>query len=146
MDIMRLTKTGLAAFGLSCLLVLPAARAAAPTPLQQAVAQGKTLFTHATFGGNGTTCDTCHRDAGTANGVMPGGMTFPSLTSAAALFPRYQARTGHVVTLEDQINGCIRGPLRGKPIPYGGAKMRALVSYLTSLAEGKKIHMGGKLH
>lgn len=120
------------------------ARATGATPLKQAVLEGKHLFFHDTFGGRGMTCDSCHQDGGRGPTVTPGGSKFPSLTNAAAIFPRYSKRAGKVITLEDQIVGCIRYGLGGNPPASGSRKMSALVSYLTSLSQGMRVDMGGK--
>ncbi len=119
------------------------AHAALSAPLQQAVSAGKQLFMHATFGGSGRTCATCHQDAGRGPTVMPNGKRFPSIANAAALFPRYKSRTGRVITLEDQLRGCVRRGLGGQPPAYGSKTMNDLVAYITYLAQGKPINMGG---
>lgn len=117
---------------------------AAPSPLAQAIADGKHIFIHDTFGGRGTTCESCHKAAGMGPTVTPNGHKFPSLSNAAAIFPRYSPRAGKVITIEDQIRGCVAGGLGGKPPAYGSKTMRSLVAYLTSLSQGKPIDMGGK--
>jgi len=109
--------------------------AGTPTPLKEAVAHGKQIFEKATFGGNGRTCATCHAIG--AGGAM-------DLSSAAATYPKYSGRRGKVITLQDQIRGCVVGALKGKPPAYGSKDLRDMVCYLTSLSEGKPIHMGGK--
>lgn len=121
------------------------AQAAVTGPLAKAVAQGKQIFLHDTFGGQGRTCSACHQGAGLAATVTPKGSRFPNLSNAAAIFPRYSARAGRVITLQEQIRGCVKGALGGTPPAYGSLTMRALVSYLTSLSQGKPIDMGGKL-
>ncbi|MCL4540616.1 MAG: c-type cytochrome [Bacteroidetes bacterium] len=119
--------------------------AAATEPqLEHAIQKGKYLFIHSTFNGNGRTCETCHTAGGTEPGKMPNGKTIPSLSNAAAIFPRFNPRFKKVVTLEDQIRNCIIGAFHGKPPAYGSAEMNALVSYITSLSRGKPIDMGGK--
>lgn len=125
-------------------LAMSSAQAAISGPLAKAVAKGKDMFEHDTFGGGGMTCQSCHTAAGKGATVLPNGKHFPSLVTAAAVFPRYKARAGKVITLEDQIHGCIAGALGGKPPAYGSAGMNALVSYLTSLSQGKPVDMGGK--
>ncbi len=112
--------------------------------LEKSVAVGKALFIHGTFGGNGRTCETCHTAGGTVPGKMPGNITIPSLSNAAAIYPRFNPRVNKVITLEDQIRNCIIGALHGKPPAYGSIRMNALVSYITSLSRGKPIEMGGK--
>lgn len=133
----------LALTGASALAATPAL-AAAGSPLAQAVMEGKNLFEHETFGGNGNTCETCHTAGGRGQGHMPGGMTFPSLSNAAAIFPRYKPKDHQVVTLTQQVQGCIAGALQGRPPAADSLQMTDLVAYLTSLSEGKPIHMGGK--
>lgn len=124
--------------------VLPLAQAAASGPLTKTVAKGKDIFLHDTFGGGGRTCDTCHTNGGRGPTVVPGsGNSGPSLSNAAAVFPRYKRDSGRVMTLADEIHGCIAGAIGGKAPSYGSETMRALQTYLTSLSQGKRINMGG---
>jgi len=113
-------------------------------PLDQAIQDGKQLFTTATFNGNGRNCISCHKSAGTTEGMLPNGKAIPSLTNAAAVFPRYNKRRGVVLTLHDQVHNCVVGALQGTPPAYDSKEMVALISYLTSLSQGKAINMGGK--
>ena len=117
---------------------------AAGTPLDQAVQDGKQVFSHETFGGNGKTCDACHSNGGVGPGKLPNGKAIPSLSNAAAIFPRYNPKAKKVVTLEDQVRACAKNALQGKPPAPGSEKLSNLIAYLTSLAEGKAIAMGGK--
>ncbi len=112
--------------------------------LDKAIQRGKYLFMHDTFGGNGRTCETCHTGGGTVPGKMPNGKAIPSLSNAAAIYPRFNPRFKKVVTLEDQIRNCIVGAFHGKPPAYGNPEMNALISYITSLSQGRPIDMGGK--
>jgi len=48
-----------------------------------------------------------------------------------------------VVTLADQIRSCAAMALQGTPPDYGGEELNALASYITSLAQGKPVDMGG---
>ncbi|HKK04580.1 MAG TPA: c-type cytochrome [Gammaproteobacteria bacterium] len=124
----------------------PANAAKFSGPLAKTIAKGKHIFTHDSFGGRGMTCASCHTAAGTGPTVVPGqNMKGPTLNNAAAIFPKYKQRNGKVITLADQIHGCIAGAMGGQPPAYSSDKMRALVTYLTSLSEGKTIEMGGKL-
>lgn len=116
---------------------------AAEGPLQAAVAQGKHMFIHDTFGGDGVTCESCHKAAGMGPTVVHG-HHFPSLANAATIFPRYNKRAHRVITLEDQIRGCVARGMKGKPPAYGSKGMNAMVAYLTSLSQGKPMDMGGK--
>jgi len=125
-------------------LAMPGVALAADAHLEQAIAQGKQLFTQPSFGGNGKTCQSCHLSGGTTAGKLPNGKTIPSLNNAAAIFPRYSAKRHKVIQLSDQVRGCIAKAIQGKPPAYGSARLNALVSYLTSLSQGKPIDMGGK--
>lgn len=120
------------------------ANAVTQSPVAAAVKKGRSLFLHDTFGGSGMTCVSCHRDAGMGPTELPNGAKFPSLANAASIFPRYSRRAGKVITIEDQIRGCVARGLGGKPPAYNSAAMRELVTYLTSLSQGKRINMGGK--
>jgi thiosulfate dehydrogenase len=125
-------------------LVAPGAASASDTQLEQAIAQGKHLFTHPSFGGNGRDCQSCHLSGGTTAGRLPNGKAIPSLNNAAAIFPRYNARMHKVILLPDQIRSCIANAIQGTPPAYGSDKLNALASYVTSLSQGKPIDMGGK--
>jgi len=123
---------------------VPAAQAAITGPLAKTVEQGKQIFMHDTFGGRGMTCASCHKAAGMGPTEVPGmDRKGPSLANAAAVFPRYKARVHKVITLEEQIRGCIHGALGGKEPAYDSDTMRALVTYVSSLSQGKTIDMGG---
>ncbi len=67
----------------------------------------------------------------------------PSLSNAATIYPRFAAKKNKVITLEDQIQNCVAGALRGKPPAYGSEQMTQLVVYITSLAQGKPLNLGG---
>jgi len=127
---------------LSMVAVFPVAGMAGP--LDQAVQNGKQLFMTATFAGNGKNCVSCHKAGGTTMGELPNGKAIPSLNNAAAIFPRYNKKRNVVLTLQDQIHNCVLGALHGTPPAYDSKEMVALISYLTSLSEGKAINMGGK--
>lgn len=125
--------------------VIPLANAAMSGPLAKTVAKGKQIFMHDTFGGSGMTCDSCHTGGGLGATVVPGSHNAgPSLSNAAAVFPRYKQDAGRVMTLADEIHGCIRGAIGGKAPAYNSETMRALETYLTSLSQGKRVNMGGK--
>jgi len=125
-------------------LCVPNVWAKGPDPLHAAIESGSHLFTTDTFGGRGMTCQSCHSGGGKIAGQLANGSKIPSLSNAAAIFPRFSPRFGKVITLEDQIRGCIAGGLGGKPPAYGSQKLNDLVSYLTFLSNGKPIDMGGK--
>ena len=121
------------------------ALAASPTdPINEAISHGRTLFTQPSFGGNGKACQSCHLGGGLKPGRLPDGKVLPSLSNAAAIFPRVNRR-GKLVTLHDQVRQCVIGAIEGTAPPaYDSAEMRALVTYLTSLSQGKPIEMNGQ--
>jgi thiosulfate dehydrogenase len=126
------------------MLAVPGIASAADSQLEQAIAQGKQLFTHSSFGGNGRACQSCHLSGGTTSGRLPNGKEIPSLANAAAIFPRYSAKQHKVIQLSDQVRSCVANAIKGKPPAYGSEQLNSLVSYLTSLSQGKPIDMGGK--
>ena len=120
------------------------ARAAADgDSLQQVVERGKALFMTATFDGNGRHCNTCHKGGGTEMSELPDGKKFASLSNAASIFPRYDKENHRVKTLLDQVQHCVGAALKGKPPAYDSAEMTELVSYVTSLSQGKPVDMDG---
>ncbi len=125
-------------------LCAPNVWAKGPDPLHAAIESGSHLFTTDTFGGRGMTCQSCHSGGGKVAGQLANGSKIPSLSNAAAIFPRFSPKFDKVITLEDQIRGCIAGGLGGKPPAYGSQKLNDLASYLTFLSNGKPIDMGGK--
>ncbi len=90
------------------------------------------------------TCQSCHVEGGAALGKLPNGTAIPSLSNAAAIFPRFNPKANKVVTLEDQLRNCIAGALQGQPPAYGSEQLTQLVSYVTSLAQGTPLDMDGK--
>ena len=109
--------------------------------MQNAIKNGATLFASTSLGSRGNSCMTCHRGGGRSKGMLPNGKSIPSLIGAAATFPHYNKRAGHVITLDMQVDSCIKNALMGKQLPYNSTKMVALVSYLTSLSQGSKINI-----
>lgn len=76
--------------------------------------------------GNDLRCTSCHLDQGRrATGSWVGSF---------ARYPQYSSRAGHVITIEDRVNGCFRRSMSGKPLPADGPDMRAIVSYLAFLS------------
>ncbi|MDX8379536.1 MAG: hypothetical protein R8K48_05760 [Gallionella sp.] len=126
------------------LLMLPQIARAAVPQLEKSIQQGAEIFSHKTFEGNGRVCASCHLAGGHSAGKLPNGKVIPSLNNAATIFPRYRARDNKVITLSGQVRSCVAGGLQGKPPAYGSVKLNAVVSYITSLSQGKAMEMGGK--
>jgi thiosulfate dehydrogenase len=117
--------------------------AAADPQLEKAIQDRKAIFVHETFGGNGMTCDGCHLNGGVGSGKTAKRQTIPSLTNAATIYPRFEVRKNKVITLEEKIQNCVAGALQGKPPANGSEQMTDLVAYVTSLAQGKPVNLGG---
>jgi thiosulfate dehydrogenase len=134
----------LAAATVGSVLLMPGGHSvgAAEAPLEMAVATGAHLFATATFGGNGRTCESCHQEGGETAGQL-GGRKLPSLLNAAAIYPRFSRRAGQVVTLEGQVQSCIKGGLNGTPPELGSPDLIALTAYLGSIAKGQQVEIGG---
>ncbi|WP_296708965.1 hypothetical protein [Rhodoblastus sp.] len=131
-----------AAFGAALQLAAAQSASAAETPLETAVAKGAHLFATATFGGNGRTCESCHEGGGKAPGQV-GDRKLPSLLNAAAIYPRFSRGAGQVITLEGQVQSCIKGGLAGTPPELGSSDLVAITAYLGSIAKGQQVEIGG---
>jgi len=140
--LIRLTAAMLLTLAL-CALGIQHAAAAEPQ-LEQAIQNGKALFVHETFGGNGMTCESCHLNGGVGSGQSAKGSTIPSLSNSGTIYPRFESKKNKVITLEEKIQNCVAGALRGNPPAYGSEQMTQLVTYITSLAQGKPLNLGGK--
>ena len=110
---------------------LSAQAAADADSLQQVVGKGKALFMTATFSGNGRHCNTCHKGGGTIAGKLPNGKRIPSLSNAAAIFPRYDAKHHRVKTLLDQVQFCARNLAHQRPLQRIGAEKRHVKMWVT---------------
>ncbi len=139
-----MTPNRILAAALAAALQLAAARSAsaAETPLQTAVAKGAQLFATATFGGNGGACESCHIGGGKGPGQM-GDRKLPSLLNAAAIYPRFSQGAGRIITLEGQVQSCIKGALAGTPPQPGSPDLVAITAYLGSIAKGQPVEIGG---
>lgn len=131
-----------AAFSAGVQLVAAQPASAAETPLDTVVAKGGRLFATATFGGNGRTCESCHQDGGKAPGQLED-RKLPSLLNAAAIYPRFSRGSGQVITLEGQVQSCIKGGLAGTPPELGSPDLVAITAYLGSIAKGQQMEIGG---
>ncbi|MDD2582772.1 MAG: cytochrome C [Desulfuromonadaceae bacterium] len=76
------------------------------------VERGQKLFASDKLGTSGKSCATCHKDGKELN----------------------VASTTSDVDLAGIINGCIAGPLKGKPLDPESSDMKSLLQYLKSIA------------
>ena len=77
-------------------------------------------------------CTSCHLDGGMREGVMP-------WVGVAARFPQYRSRSGHVITLEERIQGCFERSLNGTAPAAGSRDLVDITAYLTWLSNGTPI-------
>ena len=127
----------------------PAITTVANDPFGTLVKYGHTLFTDTAneigptvsdparrFAGNNLACQNCHLQGGTQPYAM-------ALIGVWGQFPRYRAREGVVVTLEDRINGCMERSMNGRALPLESREMRAFSAYMRWLSTG--VPVGAKL-
>jgi thiosulfate dehydrogenase len=53
-----------------------------------------------------------------------------------AAFPRYSARAGAEITIEDRLNACMTRSMNGRALPHEAPEMQALVAYIGFLSTG----------
>lgn len=128
-------------------LVLPASSALATsdspaTPLSPSARRGLALLAATSdslpgFVGARMRCFSCHLDAGRRPNAMP-------LLGTYARLPKYQARTGRVITIQNRVNACFTRSLAGRVIPEDGRDMVDIVAYLRLISIGSSAaHVAG---
>lgn len=75
------------------------------------------------YTGNKMNCTNCHQMAGTKPYSL-------NLVKTLEKYPQYRAREGRVLSLEERVNNCVTRPHSGKPLPFDGKEMIAILSYL----------------
>jgi len=75
-------------------------------------------------------CASCHLEGGIQPFASP-------MVGVAKTFPQFNARAGHVISLEDRIQECFVRSENGKPLDYNGAEMKALVRYIDWVSQPK---------
>ena len=81
------------------------------------------------YAGNNLACGNCHLQAGTKRFGIP-------LFGLLGEYPRYNARSGAEVTLEERVNGCMQRSMNGRAMPADAAPMQAMLSYVKFLSTG----------
>jgi thiosulfate dehydrogenase len=108
-----------------------AASADQPSPL---AVQGKLIFdetpkyAHA-YVGNKLACSDCHIQSGTAAHAAP-------MIDLAGLFPMFNKRAGHVISIENRIQECFTRSEAGSPPATNSPEVQALVAYIDWLSRG----------
>lgn len=81
------------------------------------------------YAGNSLACSNCHLNAGTKMFGLP-------IFGLFDLYPRYSARSGAEVTIEDRVNQCMTRSMNGRPLPEDSPEMTAIIAYLKFLSSG----------
>ncbi|MDB5012620.1 MAG: cytochrome class [Daejeonella sp.] len=84
---------------------------------------------------NGMNCQNCHLNAGT----KAFGLNYSAVSSS---YPKFQPRSGAVVSIKGRINGCFQRSLNGQTLDTTSTEMLAMVAYLNWL--GKDVTKGIK--
>lgn len=129
----------LAALAVAAIFQLPTASAEgkASGQVEALIAQGKQIFNDTPkyagrFVNNKLSCSSCHLDGGTRVGSAP-------LWAAELTYPRYQAKTRAVVTLEQRMQQCFVFSEAGTPPALDSHVILALSAYAHSLSKGKTV-------
>lgn len=98
----------------------------------QLVQQGKKIFDETPkyagqYVGNKLSCNDCHIQSGTAAYAAP-------MIDLAGLFPMYNKRAGHVISLQNRIQECFARSEAGRPPAEDSPEMQALVAYVRWLS------------
>lgn len=101
-------------------------------PRMELVNQGKLIFDETpkyagSYVGNKLACSDCHIQSGTAPYAAP-------MTGLAYLFPMFNKRAGHVISLQNRIQECFARSEAGRPLPEDSQQMKALVAYIDWLS------------
>lgn len=79
------------------------------------------------YAGNDLACGDCHLEAGTKTFGLP-------LVGLYSDFPRYSARSGAEISIEDRINSCMTRSMNGRRLPVDAPPMQALAAYVKFLS------------
>ncbi len=121
---------------------------------QETLALGEELYNDPALAGatRGLSCNSCHPSGGTTGGEaeIPAMMGYPgwkipipSLTNAAATFPKFKVPNASVISLAQMNNNCLRMFVGGQyRLPLNGDKSHALNMYVHSLSEGNEVAPG----
>jgi thiosulfate dehydrogenase len=81
------------------------------------------------YAGNNLACGNCHLEAGTKKFGI-------ALFGLFGEYPRYNARSGAEVTLEERVNGCMERSMNGRAMPADAEQMQAILAYVKFLSTG----------
>lgn len=100
--------------------------------LKKSIERGKNLFMDTSLGTSGMSCNSCHLEGGTKDNKM-GEMTMKAFDNLAAKYPKYFMMGKRVTTLDQVVNMCIMGPMKGKPLSWDDQKLTDLTAYVASV-------------
>ncbi len=94
--------------------------------------QGKLIFDNTPryarqYVGNTLSCNDCHIGSGTVSYSAP-------MIDLAGLFPMYNKRAGHVISLANRIQECFARSEAGTPPPVDSTTIKALLAYIDWLS------------
>jgi thiosulfate dehydrogenase len=108
---------------------------AAVVNMQQAelIHQGQLIFDETpkyagSYVGNRLACSDCHIQSGTAAYAAP-------MTDLAGLFPMFNKRAGHTISLQNRIQECFARSEAGRPVPEDSIEMKEVVAYVNWLSK-----------
>ncbi|MEE9532838.1 MAG: hypothetical protein V3W06_00335 [Acidimicrobiia bacterium] len=120
---------------------------------QESIQRGTALFSNASIGRNGQTCNACHPGGGTTGGEaeiamrgrfpMNPRLPIPTLAGAAATFPKYKVPNDAVITLATMDNNCIKMFMMGEGLDLAGQQAHDLAAYVSTLSNGDEVAVGG---
>ena len=104
-------------------------------PLGNSIRLGRLIFTQTpkyapNYTGNQLSCSNCHLAAGTARLAAP-------VVGLPGLFPTYDKRANRVITFAQRIQECFLRSENGRPLPYDGPEMTAVIAYVQWLSQGQ---------
>jgi cytochrome c len=120
----------------------------------ETIGYGEELFNSKTaLSTNGQACASCHPGGGTTGGEAetpmaseltgkPYKLPIPSLTGAAATFPKYKVPSDGVITLGDMANNCVMMFMMAQPVDSKSKEYKALTAYVTTLSNDDEVSVG----
>ena len=92
-------------------------------PAEDAAASGEKLFADAGLGTNGKSCNSCHTELGKGDKKFSG----------RSPFPKVFARAKKVRTLDQMVQMCLTGAMKGPALAWDDDKLADLVFYVNGL-------------
>jgi thiosulfate dehydrogenase len=112
------------------------------TPTGDSIRLGQRIFNEtslyaASHTGATISCASCHAEGGIQPYASP-------MVGLPPTFPQFNARAGHIISLEDRIQECFVRSENGTPLDYKGPEMRAVVAYINWLSQPTPGNAGAK--